>query len=78
MTRTSGDAHLVVTPCAGGAAITLPLAYSGGRWNAGLDTGPLAGACQTVTATIDGLVGSSFQLDLRGAEPLKATKTKGK
>ena len=78
MTRTSGDAHLVVTPCAGGAAITLPLAYSGGRWNAGLDTGPLAGACQTVTATIDGLVGGSFQLDLRGAEPLKATKTKGK
>jgi hypothetical protein len=78
VTRTSGDARLVVTPCGGGASTTLPLTFGGGRWNAGLDTGPLAGACQTVTATIDGLVAGSFELDLRGAEPMKAKSAKGK
>jgi hypothetical protein len=74
--RTSGDASLVVSPCGGGTGLTLPLTYGGGRWNAGLDTGPLDGWCQTVTATIDGLTAGSFDLDLGGGEATKA-RTRG-
>ncbi len=72
--RNSGNAVLVVTPCDGGSAVTLPLTFGGGRWNVGLDTAPLVGACHTVTARIDGLDAGSFELQLRGAEPVKASK----
>ena len=78
VTRTSGDASLVVAPCDGGAAVTVPMTWGGGRWNASLDTAPLPGWCQTVTATIDGLAAGSFELDLRGGEAAKATKAKGR
>ena len=72
--RDTGEATLIVTPCEGGSAVILPLEYGGGRWNAGLDTAPLVGSCHTLTATIDGLVAGSFRLELRGAEPTKASK----
>ncbi len=72
--RTSGNAVLVVTPCDGGSAVTLPLTFGGGRWNVGLDTAALVGSCHTVTARIDGLDAGSFQLHLRGAEPAKASR----
>ena len=72
--RTSGNAALVVTPCDGGTAVTLPLAFGGGRWNVGLDTAVLVGSCHTVTARIDGLAAGSFELQLRGAELVKASK----
>jgi hypothetical protein len=74
--RTTGQASLSVSPCDGGPALALDLTYGGGRWNAALDTGPLAGWCHTVTATIDGLTAGSFQLDLRGAELAKAATGK--
>lgn len=72
--RTSGDAALRLTPCAGDAGVVGPLVmtYGGGRWNVSLDTSDLAGACYTVTASIDGIDAGSFQLELRGAEALKA------
>ena len=62
----------MIGPCGGGDATTVPLTWSGGRWNANLDTSTLGGGCQTVTATIDGLSAGSFQLELRGAEVTKA------
>ena len=74
--RTTGDAYLTVTPCTGGTAVTLPLAYGGGRWNVGLDTTALAGSCHTVTAWIDGLQAGSFRLELRGTEPTKARQNR--
>jgi hypothetical protein len=40
------------------------MTFSGGRWNAALDTSMLPGACYTVTASIDGLAAGSFRLDL--------------
>jgi hypothetical protein len=70
--RTSGDARLTVTPCGGGEAVTMALSFSGGRWNASLDTAALVGACHTVSASINGLQAGAFQLELRGAEPTKA------
>lgn len=70
--RTSGDARLTVTPCGGGDAVTMALSFGGGRWNASLDTTALVGTCQTVAASINGLQAGSFQLELRGVEPLKA------
>ena len=70
--RTSGDARLTVTPCGGGAALTMALSFGGGRWNASLDTTALVGSCHTVSASINGLHAGSFQLELRGVEPLKA------
>jgi hypothetical protein len=75
--RTTGDALLTVTPCDGGSSVAIALTYGGGRWNAGLDTSPLAGSCYTVAASIDGLQAGSFQLELRGADPVRTpTKTK--
>ena len=70
--RTSGDARLTVTPCGGGDAVTMALSFSGGRWNASLDTAPLVGTCHTVSASINGLQAGSFRLELRGVEPTKA------
>ena len=70
--RTSGDARLTVTPCGGGDAVTMALSFSGGRWNASLDTTGLVGSCYTVAASINGLQAGAFRLDLRGAEPTKA------
>jgi hypothetical protein len=70
--RTSGDARLTVTPCGGGDAVTMALSFSGGRWNASLDTITLVGTCHTVSASINGLQAGSFQLELRGVEPTKA------
>jgi hypothetical protein len=74
---TSGDASLTVTPCTGGTAVTVSLTFGSGRWNAHLDTTNLAGSCHTVTAWIDGLDAGSFQLELTGAEPVKA-KARGR
>lgn len=66
--RSTGDAQLIVTSCADSTILTLPLAFSGGRWNAALDTSILGGSCYTVAAAIDGLLAGSFQLHLRQAE----------
>lgn len=68
----TGAAFLHVTPCAGGAAVDVAMAYSGGRWIAALDTAGLSGWCHTVSASIDGLDAGSFTLDLRGGELAKA------
>ena len=63
--RPSGEARLAVTPCGGGSsAQSMPLVFSGGRWNASLDTSMLAGSCYTVIAWIDGLAAGSFRLEL--------------
>ena len=75
--RSTGDAQLIITSCTDGTSLTLPLAFSGGRWSAVLDTSILAGSCHTVAATIDGLLAGSFQLDLRGAEATTA-KARGR
>ncbi len=69
--RTSGTADLTVTPCGGGSSVLVPLSSGSGRWNASLDTSVLVGSCHTVAASIDGLAAGSFQLELRGAEPVK-------
>ena len=65
--RTTGDAVLRLEPCAGGSSTTVPLTFGGGRWNAALDTAPLAG-CTLVTAAIDGLDAGFVRLELRGSE----------
>jgi hypothetical protein len=70
--RTAGEATLAVAPCGGGEPVVLAMAYDGGRWNVLFDTSVLTGACHTVTASIDGLAGGSFQLELRGAEVAKS------
>jgi hypothetical protein len=75
--RTSGDAELVLSPCATGSGIRLALIPGNGRWNVGLDTSVLDGSCYTVTATIDGLEAGSFRLELRGADAVRASKGKG-
>jgi hypothetical protein len=65
--RSSGQAQLTLTPCDGGAAtLELPLAWSGGRWNASLDTSMLPGDCYTIAASIDGFTAGSLRLWLRG------------
>lgn len=69
--RTSGDVVLTVTPCGGGDPMRSSMTFSGGRWNAALDTSVLGGACHRVTAWIDGLEAGSFELELRGSEALK-------
>ena len=74
--RSTGDAHLTVTPCSGGSSVTLALTHSSGRWNAAVDTNALAGSCHTVAAWIDGLAAGSFRLELRNAEPTKNTGPK--
>ncbi len=75
--RTSGDAELVLSPCATGSGIRLTLVTGGGRWNVGLDTSALDGSCYTVTATLDGLDAGSFRLELRGADAVRTNKGKG-
>ena len=63
--RSTGDVHLTMTSCGGDSvAQDLTMSFSGGRWNASIDTSTLPGACYTVTATIDGLTAGSFRLDL--------------
>jgi hypothetical protein len=53
--RTSGDASLRLSPCGSSTVETSQaLSYSGGRWNASLDTSRLGGSCYQVTARIDG------------------------
>ena len=74
--RTSGDAELVLSPCATGSGLRLALAPGNGRWNVGLDTSALDGSCYTVTATIDGLDAGSFRLELRGADAVRTNKGK--
>ena len=74
--RTNGDAVLTVVPCGGGTGMPQALTFGGGRWNAAIDTGRLAGTCHTVSAAIDGLTAGAFTLDLRGGEAAKA-KAKG-
>jgi hypothetical protein len=77
--RTSGDAHLRVEACGGGAAaMTLRLAPSSGRWEAHLDTARLTGDCHRVTAVIDGLDAGGFTLELRGTEAAAKGPAKNK
>jgi len=75
--RTSGDAELLLSPCATGSGIRLALVPGNGRWNVGLDTSLLDGSCYTVTATIDGLEAGSFRLELRGGDAVRTNKGKG-
>lgn len=70
--RRDGIARLGIRPCAGGAPVTHPLSWAGGRWNVTLDTGRIAEACSTVEASIDGAVAGSFTLELRGSEPARS------
>ena len=75
--RTSGNASLRLTPCGSSSAeLTQALSYSGGRWNASLDTSRLGGSCYQVTARIDGLDAGAFRLELRGAEATSAKPKK--
>ena len=68
--QTSGNASLTVATCAGSNVATLPMTWSGGRWNGALDTSTLAGpGCYTAAASLDGHAAGSFRLDLRGADP---------
>jgi hypothetical protein len=70
--RRDGTATLIVTSCDQQASLAMPMTFSGGRWNVGLDTALLSGGCHVVSASIDGLHAGSFQLDLRGSEVVKA------
>jgi len=54
-----------MTLCGGDSvAQDLTMSFSGGRWNAAIDTSTLPGACYTVAASIDGLTAGWFRLDL--------------
>ncbi len=66
--RRAGDASLTIGPCGAGDASVIELGYSGGRWNASLDTARLTGVCYTVGVSIDGLAAGAFTLELRGTE----------
>jgi hypothetical protein len=75
--RTGGTAVLNIAPCGGGqVALTVPLTFSGGRWNGHLDTSSLNPGCYVVTLVVDGQAAGSFTLDLRGADPTPTTKPK--
>ena len=66
--QTSGDAWLDVAQCDGTPALRTPLDWDGDRWAVHLDTSGLGGpGCYTATASLDGHVAGSFQLDLRGS-----------
>ncbi len=66
--RQAGVARLSLVPCGGGDASVIGLLYSGGRWNASLDTARLPAACYTISAVIDELTAGAFTLELRGTE----------
>lgn len=72
----SGEAELLLSPCATGSGLRLALVPGNGRWSVGLDTSALDGSCYTVTATIDGLEAGSFHLELRGADAVRTNKGK--
>ena len=55
---------------------TLAMSYSGGRWNASVDTSLLAAPCYDVVASIDGLDAGHVGVTLNGADPVKAAKPK--
>jgi hypothetical protein len=78
--QTHGVAALAVATCSGAPVGTVAASWGGGRWNASLNTGALAGpGCYTVTATLDGQAAGSFRLDLRGdATAVKGPKGNGK
>lgn len=71
--QTSGSAVVRLTPCGGGDAVSVPLAWSSGRWSVNLDTSMLAQGCYVVAAVLDGHVAGSFNLELRGGETFKAS-----
>lgn len=76
---TSGSASLRVETCGdGAAALTLPLSFGSGRWNASLDTARLQPGCYKGVALHAGHVAGSFTLDLRGADPAKTPATSAK
>jgi HYR domain len=76
--RSSGQARLTLTPCgAGDTALELPLFWSGGRWNASLDTSMLPWPCYRVAASIDGLAVGAFRLELRGEASPARSKPSG-
>jgi hypothetical protein len=70
--RRDGTANLAIAPCAGGPAAVVALTFGGGRWIATIDTGPIAAACSTVEASIDGVVAGAFTLELRGSEAARS------
>lgn len=73
--RDSGDASLAVTGCGEATpAATLPLTWSGGRWNASIDTTSLTGSCYRVAAWIDDLEAGAFRLDLVPSSGATATR----
>ncbi len=74
--RSTGEARLLVSPCGGGAGQSVPLSFGGGRWNATLDTGSLAGSCYTVEGVIDELEAGAFRLELRGADAARTNAGK--
>ena len=64
--RTTGAASLRLTACGATAGVTLPLTWSGGRWNVSLDTSGYPSSCYIVDAWIEDLTAGSFTLELRG------------
>ena len=70
--QVKGDARIDIEPCGGGTSLVLPLSFSGGRWNAALDTSDLTGSCHVVRAVIDDLDAGSFDLLLRSSEAAKS------
>jgi hypothetical protein len=72
---TSGSASLVIVPCSGGSTVlTVPLTFTGGRWQGHLDTGQLSPGCYTVTAVVGDRSSGSFTLDLGGPDPSSTPK----
>ena len=71
--QTSGNALLWLTPCGGGDAASVALAWSSGRWTVNLDTAMLAPGCYVATVALDGHDAGSFTLELRGGEAVKAS-----
>lgn len=77
--QTRGSASLSLATCAGTAVGSMAMSWSGGRWNAGLDTSALGGpGCYLATASLDGHTAGSFRIDLRGVEPAAGNTAKGR
>jgi hypothetical protein len=77
--QTNGSAVLSVAACDGDTVASIAMSWSGGRWNASVDTSMLgASGCYSATASLDGHVAGSFRIDLRGADPATSGGPKGK
>jgi hypothetical protein len=77
--QTRGSAVMTVATCDGSVVNSTAMSWSGGRWNANLDTGTFGGpGCYMATASLDGNGAGSFRIDLRGPDPVKANGSTGK